>query len=224
MIVGCITLITVNTLIFGFVTWLPTFFVHGGRTIAQSFGYSLIISIGAPIGSAIAALTSDSWGRKPTIVGASLLTILVGSFYPFIENPLLLSLIGFVLMIPIYVLVTVCFAVYIPELFPTEVRLRLRHLQHLRPRRHHRHPIPGSRALPPLRSRRRHYYADSTTNHRNHRGSDLRHRTQKSPPRRNKFVTSPTSSTDIRPRNSRASRQPVTKVPSPIDRVGLLSD
>jgi MFS transporter, putative metabolite:H+ symporter len=124
MIVGCITLITVNTLIFGFVTWLPTFFVHSGRSIAQSFSYSLIISIGAPIGSAIAALTSDSWGRKPTIVGASLLTILVGCFYPFIENPLLLSLIGFVLMIPIYVLVTVCFAVYIPELFPTEVRLR----------------------------------------------------------------------------------------------------
>ncbi|HXM91318.1 MAG TPA: MFS transporter [Candidatus Dormibacteraeota bacterium] len=124
MIVGCITLITVNTLIFGFVTWLPTFFVHSGRSIAQSFNYSLIISIGAPIGSAIGALTSDSWGRKPTIVGASLLTILVGSVYPFIKEPLLLSLIGFVLMIPIYVLVTVCFAVYIPELFPTEVRLR----------------------------------------------------------------------------------------------------
>ena len=85
---------------------------------------SLIISIGAPIGSAIGALTSDSWGRKPTIVGASLLTILVGSFYPFIKDPLLLSMIGFILMIPIYVLVTVCFAVYIPELFPTEVRLR----------------------------------------------------------------------------------------------------
>jgi MFS transporter, putative metabolite:H+ symporter len=124
MIVGCITLITVNTLIFGFVTWLPTFFVHSGRTIAQSFNSSLIISIGAPIGSAIGALTSDSWGRKPTIVGASLLTILVGSFYPFINEPVPLSLIGFILMIPIYVLVTVCFAVYIPELFPTEVRLR----------------------------------------------------------------------------------------------------
>jgi len=124
MIVGYITLITANTLIFGFVTWLPTFFVHSGRSIAQSFSYSLIISVGAPIGSAIGALTSDSWGRKPSIVGASLLTILVGSFYPFIKDPLLLSMIGFVLMIPIYVLVTVCFAVYIPELFPTEVRLR----------------------------------------------------------------------------------------------------
>jgi putative MFS transporter len=32
--------------------------------------------------------------------------------------------VGFVLMIPIYMLVTVLFAVYIPELFPTEVRMR----------------------------------------------------------------------------------------------------
>jgi putative MFS transporter len=124
MIVGSITLITVNTLIFGFVTWLPTFFVHSGRSIARSFSYSLIMSIGAPIGSAIGAFTADSWGRRPTIIGASLVTILIGSFYPFISDPVLLPLIGFLLMIPIYVLVTICFAIYIPELFPTEVRLR----------------------------------------------------------------------------------------------------
>jgi putative MFS transporter len=31
---------------------------------------------------------------------------------------------GFSLMVPIYVLVALLFAVYIPELFPTEVRLR----------------------------------------------------------------------------------------------------
>src|ERR1700682_5467225 len=85
MIVGSITLITVNTLIFGFVTWLPTFFVHSGRSIARSFSYSLIMSIGAPIGSAIGAFTADSWGRRPTIIGASLVTILIGSFYPFIS-------------------------------------------------------------------------------------------------------------------------------------------
>ena len=124
MIVGAVTLIVVNTLIFGFVTWLPAFFVQEGLSIARSFGYSLVISIGAPIGSAIGAFTSDSWGRKPTIVGASLLTILVGGFYPFVKDPVLLPIVGFLLMIPVYVLVTVLFAVYIPELFPTEVRLR----------------------------------------------------------------------------------------------------
>jgi putative MFS transporter len=124
MIVGSTTLIVVNTLIFGFVTWLPTFFVQQGRSIASSLGYSLIISLGAPLGTALGAFTADSWGRKPTIVGASLLTIVIGSIYPFVDTPAVLLLVGFLLMIPIYVLVAVLFAVYIPELFPTEVRMR----------------------------------------------------------------------------------------------------
>jgi putative MFS transporter len=124
MIVGATTLIVVNTLIFGFVTWLPTFFVQEGRSIASSLLYSLVISLGAPIGSALGAFTADSWGRKPSIVGASLLTILIGAFYPLVKDPTVLLMVGFLLMIPIYVLVTLLFAVYIPELFPTEVRMR----------------------------------------------------------------------------------------------------
>ena len=124
MIVGSITLIVVNTLIFGFVTWLPTFFVQQGRSIASSLVYSLIISLGAPLGTAIGAFTADSWGRKPTIIGASLLTIIIGSIYPFVHDPAVLLSVGFLLMIPIYVLVAVLFAIYIPELFPTEVRMR----------------------------------------------------------------------------------------------------
>ena len=39
-------------------------------------------------------------------------------------NPLLLPVVGLLLMIPIYVLVALLFAIYVPELFPTEVRLR----------------------------------------------------------------------------------------------------
>ena len=124
MVVGAVTLIVANTLIYGFVTWLPTFFVQEGRGIARSFSYSLIMSIGAPVGSAIGALTADTWGRKPTIVGASLLTILLGGIYPFIKDPVLLPVAGFFLMIPIYVQVTLLFAIYIPELFPTDVRMR----------------------------------------------------------------------------------------------------
>jgi putative MFS transporter len=124
LIVGAVTLIVANTLIYGFVLWLPTFFVREGRSIAASFRSSLVMSIGAPIGSAIGAFTSDSWGRKPTIVGASLLTIFIGSFYPFTKDPAVLVVVGFLLMIPIYVLVTLLFAIYVPELFPTEVRMR----------------------------------------------------------------------------------------------------
>ncbi|HXL21662.1 MAG TPA: MFS transporter [Candidatus Dormibacteraeota bacterium] len=124
MIVGSVTLIVANTLIYGFVTWLPSFFVQEGLSIATSFKYSLVMSIGAPIGSLIAALAADSWGRKPTIIGASLATILVGSVYPFVKQPAALMAAGFLLIIPIYVLITTLFAIYIPELFPTEVRMR----------------------------------------------------------------------------------------------------
>jgi putative MFS transporter len=124
MIVGCVTLIVINTLLYGFVTWLPTFFVHQGFSIAKSFGFALVMSLGAPIGSAIGALTADAWGRKPTIIGSSLAAIVFGAMYPFVTSPVVLPIVGLLLTIPIYVLVALLFAVYVPELFPTEVRLR----------------------------------------------------------------------------------------------------
>lgn len=124
MVVGAVTLIVADTLLYGFVTWLPTFFIQEGRSIATSFGYSFVMMIGAPVGSSIGALTADSWGRKRTIIGASALSMLLGGIYPSMKDPVLLPIAGFFLMIPIYVLVTLLFAIYIPELFPTEVRLR----------------------------------------------------------------------------------------------------
>jgi MFS transporter, putative metabolite:H+ symporter len=124
MIVGSICLITINTLLYGFVTWLPVFFIKQGLSVATSFGYSLLMALGAPVGSAIGALTADRWGRKPTIIGASLVSVLLGIIYPMISDPVLLPAVGFALTVPIYVLVALLFGVYIPELFPTEVRLR----------------------------------------------------------------------------------------------------
>ncbi|WP_322104401.1 MFS transporter [Paraburkholderia sp. J41] len=124
MIVGCVTLVVINTLLYGFVTWLPTFFVHQGMSIARSFGFALVMSLGAPIGSGIGALTADAWGRKPTIIGASFAAIVFGAIYPFVSSATLLPVIGLLLTIPIYVLVALLFAVYVPELFPTPVRLR----------------------------------------------------------------------------------------------------
>ena len=124
MIVGSVCLITINTLLYGFVTWLPVFFIKQGLSIATSFGYSLLMALGAPVGSAIGALTADHWGRKPTIIGASLIAVVLGVIYPMISDPVLLPAVGFALTVPIYVLVALLFGIYIPELFPTEVRLR----------------------------------------------------------------------------------------------------
>jgi putative MFS transporter len=124
MVVGCICLIVINTLLYGFVTWLPTFFVKQGFSIANSAGFALLMGLGAPVGSAIGALTSDLWGRKPTIIGASLIAAGFGLIYPNVSDPVLLPVVGFALTVPIYVLVALLFGIYTPELFPTAVRLR----------------------------------------------------------------------------------------------------
>ncbi len=93
-------------------------------TIVKSFGFSLVMVLGAPVGSAIGALGSDRWGRRGVIVVASALAIAVGAVYPFVADPTLLLVCGVALIIPIYVLVALLFGIYVPELFPTEIRLR----------------------------------------------------------------------------------------------------
>ena len=124
LLVGSIGLIVINTLIFGFVTWLPTFFVHQGLTLTRSFSYTLMISLAAPIGCVIGAFVADRIGRRPTIIGASLLAIVFGALYPNMMQPSLLVATGFCLLLAIYVLVALLYGVYTPELFPTALRLR----------------------------------------------------------------------------------------------------
>ena len=124
LVVGCVSLMVVNTLIYGFITWLPTFFVGQGETIARSTGYALLMAVGGPIGSALGAMSADVFGRKSTIIGAAAITIVLSVIFSLSTSTLLTAALGFLLTIPIYVLVAALFAVYVPELFPTEFRLR----------------------------------------------------------------------------------------------------
>ena len=124
LVVGSVVLITANTLIFGFVNWLPTFFGQQGIGIARSLAYTLVLAGGSLVGCAVGAIAADRFGRKPTIIGASILTIVFGALYPYVVEPWLLLGVGFILMIGIYVLTAVLYGVYTSELFPTEVRLR----------------------------------------------------------------------------------------------------
>jgi putative MFS transporter len=124
LIVGSVVLVTVNTLIAGFVLWLPTFFVQQGLSITRSFTYLVVLAGGSILGCAIGAYLSDKYGRRPSIIGASLLTILFGAIYPFTSTPATLLTVGFLLIVTIYIQVAMLFGVYTTELFPTEVRLR----------------------------------------------------------------------------------------------------
>jgi putative MFS transporter len=109
------------------VIFLPTFFLRQGLTITQSFGYTLVLAIASIVGCAVGAFTSDFIGRRWSIIGASILTIVTGWIYANFSpgsDPTIVLTVGFVLIAAIYVQTAVLFGVYTPELFPTEVRLR----------------------------------------------------------------------------------------------------
>ena len=124
VIVGSIALMAINAVVFGFITWLPTILIRQGMSLVSAFHFALVMSLGAPIGAAIASFSADRLGRKPTIALASVLAIVLGYFYPEIKDPFWLPLAGMALTAPIFVLMALLFGIYIPELFPTEVRLR----------------------------------------------------------------------------------------------------
>jgi putative MFS transporter len=127
LLVGCWVLITINTLIFGFVIFLPQFFLRQGLTITNSLAYTLVLSIGSLVGCAVGAYLSDAIGRRWSIIGASIVTIISGYIYARFHagaDPAIVLSVGFILIVAIYVQTAILFGVYTPELFPTEIRLR----------------------------------------------------------------------------------------------------
>ena len=127
LFVGSWVLITINTLIFGFVIFLPQFFLRQGLTITNSLGYTLVLSIASLVGCVIGAYASDAIGRRWSIIGASVVTIVFGWIYARFDagsDPAIVLSTGFVLIAAIYVQTAILLGVYTPELFPTEIRLR----------------------------------------------------------------------------------------------------
>jgi putative MFS transporter len=127
MIVGSWVLITINTLIFGFVIFLPQFFLRQGLTIAHSLEYTLVLSAASLIGCVVGAWAADFVGRRWTIIASSVVTIVFGWYYARFNaasDPAAVLGVGFILIVAIYVQTALLFGVYTPELFPTEIRLR----------------------------------------------------------------------------------------------------
>jgi MFS transporter, putative metabolite:H+ symporter len=127
LLVGSWVLITINTLIFGFVIFLPQFFLRQGLTITNSLGYTAVLAGASLVGCALGAYLSDAIGRRWSIIGASFATIIFGWFYArsnAASDPGIVLAIGALLIVAIYVQTAILFGVYTPELFPTEIRLR----------------------------------------------------------------------------------------------------
>jgi MFS transporter, putative metabolite:H+ symporter len=123
-ITGSVILIALNTAIYGFIAFLPSFMVRQGLTIITSLNYVTLMSFGAPVGALIGMMLADKIGRKPCIVVFSFAAIVFGAIYPQLSDPTSVTLAGFLLVTAIYVLVAVAWGMYVPELFPTAIRMR----------------------------------------------------------------------------------------------------
>lgn len=110
--------------LFGFVIWLPTFLVHRGMTVSSSLGYAALTATGALLGAGSAALLSDRWGRKRGIAWVSFVAAALGMLYPHVENLAASTVLGVLLFATLYFCGTLAFSTYVPELFPTSLRLQ----------------------------------------------------------------------------------------------------
>jgi MFS transporter, putative metabolite:H+ symporter len=123
-ITGSVILITLNTALYGFVAFLPSFMVRQGLTVASSLNYITLMSFGGPVGAVMGMVLADKVGRKPCIVFFSLAAILAGAIYPQLSDPTAVTITGFLLVTAIYVMVAIAWGMYVPELFPTSIRMR----------------------------------------------------------------------------------------------------
>ena len=123
-ITGSVILIALNSALYGFLAFLPSFMVRQGVTIVASLNYATIMSLGGPVGALLGMALADRMGRKSCILVFSLASIATGITYPLLTGPSLVTLDGFVMVSSLYVLVAVAWSMYVPELFPTAIRMR----------------------------------------------------------------------------------------------------
>jgi putative MFS transporter len=124
LVVGSVMQAVMGVAIYGFVAWVPTFLVQHGMAINRSLGQAVLMSFGGPAGAAVGWLLSDRIGRRRAIIAASLLAAVVGPAFAHAPSQEAAVVLGFIMFTLIYFLVAVIVAGYIPELFPTAVRMR----------------------------------------------------------------------------------------------------
>jgi len=123
-ILGALTAVSTFVAIFSFVSWLPTFMVKAGFPVATSLGFSTVMSVGAPLGGLVGFVIADRVLRKQSIIVTCLAIIVLGTVYPLLRSSAAVLIDGLALEIGIYTFVALGIYMYIPELFPTSIRLR----------------------------------------------------------------------------------------------------
>lgn len=124
VILGSFVLIAMNVVQYTLINWLPTIFMTQGINLKDSIVLNTMSMFGAPFGIFIAMLVMDKISRKVMGVGLLLLIALLGYIYSLQTSMMMITLIGFFLITFVYMYVCYASAVYVPEIWPTEAKLR----------------------------------------------------------------------------------------------------
>lgn len=124
VILGSFVLIAMNVIQYTLINWLPTMLLSQGIDLKQSVVLNTMSMFGAPIGIFIAVFIIDRFPRK--VFGPVLLIIMavLGYIYSLQTSIVMLSVMGFFLIIFVYMYVCFASAVYVPEIWPTAAKLR----------------------------------------------------------------------------------------------------
>lgn len=106
---------------FGYSSWAPTLLAKEGFSVEKSVFYVALTTVGAPLGSYLAALVTDRFERKWCLVGFGAVIALCGLFYGLTFNPVLIVVFGFLVNMFERGYTALGYA-YSPELFDTRGR------------------------------------------------------------------------------------------------------
>ena len=103
---------------FGYSSWAPTLLAKHGFSVGKSVFYVALTTVGAPLGSYLAALVTDRFERKWCLVGFGTIIALSGLLYGLTFNPVLIVVFGFLVNLFERGYTALGYA-YSPELFDT---------------------------------------------------------------------------------------------------------
>ncbi|MDF2512558.1 MAG: major facilitator superfamily 1 [Herbinix sp.] len=124
VILGAFVLIAMNVVQYTLINWLPTIFLSQGINLKDSIVLNTMSMFGAPFGIFIAMLVMDKIPRKVMGPGLLLLIAGLGYIYSLQTSMSMLTIFGFFLITFVYMYVCYASAVYVPEIWPTEAKLR----------------------------------------------------------------------------------------------------
>ncbi|MEO6958526.1 MAG: MFS transporter, partial [Burkholderiaceae bacterium] len=116
--------VAINVVIYGFIVWVPVFLIKQGMALGSSLGYTTLMALGGPAGALLGVWLADKVGRKNGLIAVSLIAAVIGWLYSHSASIELATSLGFVLFTLTYLMVALGVATYVPELFPTENRMR----------------------------------------------------------------------------------------------------